>query len=621
MPESERPTPASRPRTRRHETRWSVQLADHVSSLVITVGGIGTIVAVCLVFVLLLSVVLPLFHRAEVSSVTSTKLPEISAAQATLHAGVDEYRLIAWTVTPDGLVRSFRTDTGELLNEVRLTDAEHPLTAFSFQSEHGDFVAARENGTLQLGTIQFESRFLSPADLPDTIRNLEAQQIATHGQSVVQVTSQGQYREQALQVTLGEVVDLKGETLQHLSHTTASTGKIVVGINQAGQVLAAKLREKKNVLTRKVTWTVRVDMLPSPEISQPADRVLLTERGDNAFILNQRGELVRYMLNGESPQIAESLCVFPADDCLPSEQTADRAVVTSAAFALGGETLLIGDSHGGLRAWFTVRNRHAQTPDERWLLPVHELPQGAAAVTSLGISERSRMVAVGYADGELDVVHLTNDAKVLRVNAGQQPVDTVIMTPKDDGLLALAGNSLWQCELDPGYPEASFSSFFQPIWYEGYDRPEHVWQSSFAGVSSEMKLGLVPLIFGTMKATLYSLLFGVPIALLGAIYTSEFLSPRYRNRIKPLIETMASLPSVVLGFMGGLVIAPIVEQHVSSILVSFVFLPLSCLLGSFLWQHLPQRQAFRLANYRLFFVTLVLTAGGLASWRMGPIVE
>ena len=78
----------------------------------------------------------------------------------------------------------------------------------------------------------------------------------------------------------------------------------------------------------------------------------------------------------------------------------------------------------------------------------------------------------------------------------------------------------------------------------------------FAGVGPEMKLGLWPLIFGTLKATFYSMLFGAPLALLAAVYTSEFLSKRTRSRIKPAVEMMASLPSVVLGFLAALVFAP-----------------------------------------------------------------
>ena len=111
-------------------------------------------------------------------------------------------------------------------------------------------------------------------------------------------------------------------------------------------------------------------------------------------------------------------------------------------------------------------------------------------------------------------------------------------------------------DLDLKYPEVTTRALFRPVWYEGYPRPEHVWQSSAGTDDFEPKLGMWPLVFGTLKATFYSMLFGVPLALLAAIFTSEFVSPGARPRLKTLIESMASLPSVVLGFLAALVIAP-----------------------------------------------------------------
>ena len=148
-----------------------------------------------------------------------------------------------------------------------------------------------------------------------------------------------------------------------------------------------------------------------------------------------------------------------------------------------------------------------------------------------------------------------------------------------------------------------------------------VWQSSFAGVEAEMKLGLAPLVFGTIKATLYSMLFGAPIALLAAIYTSEFLHPRMRTKIKSLIEMMASLPSVVLGFLGGLVIAPLVEGFVPAVICACFAIPFWFLLGACLWQQLPPILALQLSRWRLAFVVTALALGLLSARLLGPWVE
>ena len=94
--------------------------------------------------------------------------------------------------------------------------------------------------------------------------------------------------------------------------------------------------------------------------------------------------------------------------------------------------------------------------------------------------------------------------------------------------------------------------------------------------------------FGTLKATLYSLLFAVPIALCGAIYTSQFLDKKLRTPIKSAVETMASLPSVVLGFIGALILAPFIENWVVAVLAALALIPLGALTFGYLWQLLPR---------------------------------
>jgi phosphate transport system permease protein len=176
--------------------------------------------------------------------------------------------------------------------------------------------------------------------------------------------------------------------------------------------------------------------------------------------------------------------------------------------------------------------------------------------------------------------------------------------------------------MDLLHPEATARSLFGRVWYEGYPEPQHVWQSSSGTDDFEPKLGLVPLVFGTLKATLYSMLFGVPLAILAAIYTSEFLHPRLRTPLKSTVELMASLPSVVLGFLAALVIAPFVQGAVPAVLSAFVTVPCALLLGARLWQLLPPGLYVRLAGLpRLAAIALALPLGVLAATWVGPWIE
>lgn len=77
------------------------------------------------------------------------------------------------------------------------------------------------------------------------------------------------------------------------------------------------------------------------------------------------------------------------------------------------------------------------------------------------------------------------------------------------------------------------------------------------------------------------MLFALPIALLSALYTSQFLDSRFRSIVKPTMEIMASLPSVVLGFLGAIYIAPIIEKEIPSFILLAVGLPLIAAITGF----------------------------------------
>jgi phosphate transport system permease protein len=72
--------------------------------------------------------------------------------------------------------------------------------------------------------------------------------------------------------------------------------------------------------------------------------------------------------------------------------------------------------------------------------------------------------------------------------------------------------------------------------------------------------GLWPLMIGSFLVTIGSIIIAVPLGLITAIYLGEFAPPRQREILKPLIEILAGIPSIVLGFIGWVVLAPIVQQ-------------------------------------------------------------
>jgi len=99
--------------------------------------------------------------------------------------------------------------------------------------------------------------------------------------------------------------------------------------------------------------------------------------------------------------------------------------------------------------------------------------------------------------------------------------------------------------------EAPVGEMFAPKEWRGYDEPVYVWQP----VGEPPKYNVVPLFIGTLKVTLLAMLFSVPLGIAAAIYVSQYASRRLREVVKPVIELLAGIPSVVLGFFALMVMA------------------------------------------------------------------
>lgn len=100
--------------------------------------------------------------------------------------------------------------------------------------------------------------------------------------------------------------------------------------------------------------------------------------------------------------------------------------------------------------------------------------------------------------------------------------------------------------------EASLGKMFLPQPH----REPFRWQP----VSSVPKVSMIPLFVGTLKTTLVSMLVAVPVGVAGALYAAEFAPRKIREFIKPIIEMLAGIPSVVLGFFALMVLATFLKD-------------------------------------------------------------
>jgi phosphate transport system permease protein len=122
------------------------------------------------------------------------------------------------------------------------------------------------------------------------------------------------------------------------------------------------------------------------------------------------------------------------------------------------------------------------------------------------------------------------------------------------------------------------SMWFAKLW-PGYDAPEHVWQP----VSDIPKYALLPLILGTLKVTIVAMLIAVPLGVGVAVYVSQYAPRRVREVVKPAVELLAGIPSVVLGFFALMVMATWFQDYlgfesrlsavVAGVALSFAIIP------------------------------------------------
>ncbi|MDT0583234.1 ABC transporter permease subunit [Brumicola blandensis] len=118
-------------------------------------------------------------------------------------------------------------------------------------------------------------------------------------------------------------------------------------------------------------------------------------------------------------------------------------------------------------------------------------------------------------------------------------------------------------------------SLFAEVWYEGHASPEFVWQTSSATAHYETKMSIVPLIIGSLKASFLALFVAIPLALGAAVYTSFFADPKIRHYIKPAIEMLEAVPSVVIGFIAAVWLVPIAEEFLLSVILFLILLPIA----------------------------------------------
>ncbi len=536
-----------RMRTRRKFRAWK----DRFARRAIALGGLSVIVAITLIFFYLLYEVMPLFKSASIEQESSFELPESVRADKILTMFTEEQNEIAALLTESGKLLFINAQNGQPVSEQQLPLMDAAISSIKVKTPGDD--------TLLLG-----------------LNNGQALAVATTFK--VDFDAQGQrlgVKPQVTQLFNGKPLQLDSQQrpLHYITQQTAPDGVLLAGLVDKGEVVMVLLRQRSNFITGEVQETLEPIVFPSTSLYQ---RVLIAPDHHYIFSLRSSGHLDVYDSRDlQNIQLSHTLALVK-----PGQQ------VTQMIFQLAQQSLLIGDSQGQITQYFMVRDEHNQ----QQLTKIRTLKLADAPIKVLEAEQRRKGFVAVDSRGRVGLFNTTAEKTAIDQPLLDAEPLLAALAPRASMLLMQDAQGVFhRYAIDNPHPETSLKSLWGKVWYEGYSEPQYTWQSSSASNEFEPKFSLTPLAFGTLKAAFYAMLLSVPLAVCGAMYTAYFMAPAVRRKIKPVIELMEALPTVILGFFAGLFLAPFMETHLPGVFAVLLIIPLGIVTFAFTWAQLPDR--------------------------------
>ncbi len=94
---------------------------------------------------------------------------------------------------------------------------------------------------------------------------------------------------------------------------------------------------------------------------------------------------------------------------------------------------------------------------------------------------------------------------------------------------------------------------------------DFLFDTEWTPLFAQKRYGILPLLSGTLLTTLIAILTAVPLGIVIAVYLSEYASKKLRNTLKPLLEVLAAVPTVVYGFFALTVVTPFLQSFIPGI--------------------------------------------------------
>lgn len=527
--------------------RWR-HIQDFLTRYLMAIGGAGVIVAILLIAFYLLYVVVPMFLPAKMERIASYAIPGGNDT-GTLFYAMEEQREIGIRITDSGQAIFFRAVDGTEIRTFDLLDGINAgVTAFAHgDSAQGIFAYGLDDGRVIAGRHNYRISY------PEGTTRL--------------ITPVIEYPIEQEPV----VLDPQGHSLVRLAVESDAGKTTIAGLTEDNRLLLLNITAEKSFLGDEVE--IKRTESEIPLAGSKVSHLLIDKKQREMYIASEDGVIAYYDISKkDNPVLIQKVHAVP-----------EGVSITALEFLSGGISVVVGDSRGRVAQWFPVRDNM----NNYTLEFIRGFDKQPAPITTIVPEYYRKGFIAADADGYVGLYHTTAHRIVYHKRLGEHAWQHAAIAPRANAVLLQDNGQLEFWHVENKHPEVSWNSIWGKVWYEDRQQPEYIWQSSSASSDFEPKFSLSPLAYGTLKAAFYAMLFSIPLAIFGAMYTAYFMAPRMRSYVKPTIEIMEALPTVILGFLAGLWFAPYVEKHLPGMFLILIFVPLSIIIAAYLWQRLP----------------------------------
>ncbi len=561
--------------------QWRL-IKDKIAEYGVVAGGLGVIVAIVLIFFYLLYVVFPLFLTAESKSVSHYDIP-LPAAGNTFFMAMEEQNEIAVRFTDSGQAVFFQVENGKplLVEHINIPEQAEIVSFAHGRFDKGVVIYGLSDGRAVVARHKYKITY------PNDVRL---------------ITPEIEYPLGAQPIKL----DPMGQPLVQLAVKLSDENSTLIAKTADNRVLLTNFIEEETMFD-DVTLERNDSQINVGPID--FDYMLLDKEQRNLYLASKAGQLSLVDISDTSrPKLIST-----------QQALADGMQITAMEFLNGDLSLLIGDSSGVLSQWTIVRDEDNQIN----LQKIRAFKVSEQAVIKICPEQRRKGMSVVDASGLVAIYHSTAERELIREQVARKNPVALTLSPRANAFLVQSEDGridYWS--VDNEHPEVSMGSIWREVWYESYPEPDYIWQSSSASNDFEPKMSLTPLVFGTLKAAFYAMMMAVPLSLMGAIYTAYFMAPGMRQLVKPSIEIMEALPTVILGFLAGLWLAPFVEENLVGIFALLMVVPIGVMIFAFCWQYVPKQIRHKIPDGwdGAILIPVVIVSAWLA-FALSPAIE